>query len=169
MIKGLYPAFEFMNRYQNVWVYSDPHFEDSDMLEYFNYPSAEEEVKMINSKVGKNDLLICLGDVGDIEYVKKLKGTKMLVMGNHDSGKSNYQLKEEYHLVPADISVDEIKKEYPDFVSFLKEGDYQYKRYIYCSNRLFEYVFEGPVFISDKILLADNLTYLNHGCPLQAF
>lgn len=160
MIKGLYPAFEFFNEYNNIWILSDPHFGDSDMLEYFNYPSPDEEVKMINSKIGKKDLFICLGDVGDIKYVKKIRGDKILIKGNHDSGASNYQLKEEYHLVPSDMSISDIKLIYPDFVSFLRYDDSndiiegKNKRYAYCSNKLFMEVYEGPVFISEKILLS---------------
>ena len=54
-------------------------------------PNDEDYVKLINSKVGKNDLLICLGDVGDIEYARRLKGYKILIAGNHDAGMSNYK------------------------------------------------------------------------------
>lgn len=46
-------------------------------------------VRRINRKVGKNGTLIILGDIGNIELVKKLKGYKVLIMGNHDKGASN--------------------------------------------------------------------------------
>ena len=49
---------------------------------------------MINSKCGKNDTLIILGDVGDLSYVPKLRARyKVLVMGNHDAGRTNYERK----------------------------------------------------------------------------
>ena len=45
----------------------------------------EEQVKIINSMVHKNDTLIHLGDVGNPEWISKLKaGHKVLIMGNHD-------------------------------------------------------------------------------------
>lgn len=72
--------------------FSDPHFDDEDLVNaYDDRPSADELVRRINSKVGKCDTLICLGDVGALSYVPLLRGYKVLVMGNHDSGASNYQ------------------------------------------------------------------------------
>jgi len=93
MIPGLYKIFDHWHQEGTVWIYSDTHFnEDDDIRVAFpDRPSAEEQVKMINSKVGRKDTLILLGDVGDIEYVKKLRGYKILIKGNHDSGLSNYE------------------------------------------------------------------------------
>lgn len=49
------------------------------------------QIDNINKLVHKNDTLIILGDVGDIRCVKKLKaGYKVLILGNHDKGVSNY-------------------------------------------------------------------------------
>jgi calcineurin-like phosphoesterase family protein len=44
----------------------------------------DEHVAMINKKWHKNDTLILLGDLGDPEYVKKIKAKKVLITGNHD-------------------------------------------------------------------------------------
>ena len=45
----------------------------------------EEQVKIINIMVHKTDTLIHLGDVGNPEWIGKLKaGHKVLIMGNHD-------------------------------------------------------------------------------------
>lgn len=93
MIKGLYNSFaERWYRGGSVWFYSDPHFGDEEM-KYLrkNYISDDEQVKRINSKLGKNDTIIFLGDIGDTSFIKKIKGYKVLVMGNHDSGRSNYE------------------------------------------------------------------------------
>ena len=87
-----------------VWIYSDPHFgdleiykfryvtntkcvnnkkyyqtteniwHDEESLKRSMYEFDEKQVKNINSRCGKLDTLIILGDVGDIECVKKLKG-----------------------------------------------------------------------------------------------
>ena len=66
--------------------------------------------------VTKNDTLILLGDVGDIECVKKLRGYKVLIKGNHDKGNSYYK-------------------------------------------DVFDEVYEGPLFISQRILLSHEPIY----------
>ena len=93
MIEGLYDAFKYWAAYGTVWIYSDTHFnEDEDLkIPFPDRPAAEEHIRMINSKVGKRDTLILLGDVGDVECAKKLKGYKILITGNHDLGCSNYK------------------------------------------------------------------------------
>lgn len=93
MIEGLYKIFDHWHQEGTVWLYSDPHFnEDEDLKVPFPHrPEAEEQIKMINSKVGKKDHLILLGDIGDIECAKKLRGHKVLIKGNHDAGLSNYE------------------------------------------------------------------------------
>lgn len=90
----LYPCFKHLVIYNTIWIYSDPHFNDEDAALYRrDYIGDDEQVKRINSKVGKKDVIFILGDIGDVEYVKKIKGYKILVMGNHDRGKSYYQRK----------------------------------------------------------------------------
>ena len=98
MYKHLYEVFKHwystdgVNQ-NNIWFYSDPHFADEEMKHLLkNYIGDEEQIKRINSKAGKKDTLVILGDIGDIEWVKKLKaGYKVLIMGNHDKGASNYK------------------------------------------------------------------------------
>lgn len=88
----LYPCFEHWTKFNNIWLYSDPHFSDPEMKHLRkNYIGDEEQIKKINSKVGKRDLLIILGDIGEISQVQKLKGYKVLIIGNHDVGASKYQ------------------------------------------------------------------------------
>lgn len=91
-LPGVYDIFlKNWSEYQTCWVISDTHFGDADIQKAFpNRPSDEELVKIINSKVGRKDVLIHLGDVGDLEFAKQLRGHKILIMGNHDSGKTNY-------------------------------------------------------------------------------
>ncbi len=109
-------------------------FKDGDIFETYEtfvgkeIKKADEElVKKINSKVGKNDTIIILGDIGDVEYVKKIKGYKVLILGNHDKGASNYK-----RLVITDVDGKSIA------------GD----------NRLFDEVYEGPVMINDRVILS---------------
>lgn len=87
MIESLYKPFQKWSEKGTIWIFSDPHFDDEDLIHtYDDRPSADELVRRINSKVGKCDTLICLGDVGDISYVRQLRAKyKILVMGNHDT------------------------------------------------------------------------------------
>ena len=92
-LPGVYQIFlDKWEGLQTCWIISDTHFGDEDLRRGMpNRPSDEDIVKSINSKVGKRDLLLILGDCGDIEYIKQLKGYKVLIAGNHDAGMSNYK------------------------------------------------------------------------------
>lgn len=91
-LPGIYELFtKHWQDKQTVWIYSDTHFGDEELQQGIKKrPLDEDQVKMINSCVGKKDILIHLGDVGNIEMARKLKGYKILICGNHDAGKSNY-------------------------------------------------------------------------------
>lgn len=91
-LPGIYKIFNDAWAGQTVWIMSDPHFGDEDLRAGFpNRPTDEELVRRINAKCGRKDVLICLGDVGDIEFAKKLRGYKVLICGNHDVGATNYE------------------------------------------------------------------------------
>ena len=93
ILSGVYKTF--MNRwegFQTAWIISDLHFGEDDLKRAFpNRPSDDELVRRINAKCGRKDLLFVLGDCGDLEYVKKLRGYKVLIMGNHDTGATKYE------------------------------------------------------------------------------
>ncbi len=92
MIPGLYDIFNHWHKQGTVWLYSDPHFGDKALQKgVAGRPSDEDQIKMINAKVGKKDTLIILGDIGDIECARRLRGYKVLIAGNHDLGLSNYK------------------------------------------------------------------------------
>lgn len=91
MIKTLYTPFQKWSEKGTLWIYSDPHFSDPEMIHLRkNYIGDDEQVAQINSKVGKNDTIIFLGDIGDEEVVRRIRGYKVLIMGNHDKGASKY-------------------------------------------------------------------------------
>lgn len=145
MVK-LYDKFNHWQDSGNIWIYSDPHFADEEMKWLrADYIGDDAQVKSINSKVGKNDTLIILGDIGDVSFVKKLRGYKVLVMGNHDSGASNYKRVEKF------FTAEEIegKDIGPARKVNLMGQDFYYK-----DNGLFDEVYEGPLFVSEKILLS---------------
>ena len=63
---------------------SDTHFDDSDRDAMGYKISEEEQISIIKRCVHKNDTLIHLGDVGNPEYMKQIRGHKVLILGNHD-------------------------------------------------------------------------------------
>ena len=81
MIPGLYKIFDHWHAEGTVYIYSDPHFYDEEIVAGMpERPSAEEQVKLINSKVGMKDTLIILGDCGDPAMCAKLRGYEVLIM-----------------------------------------------------------------------------------------
>lgn len=91
-LAGVYDIFNERWCKQTVWIYSDPHFGDADLAKGMKgrRPSDEEQIKMINSCVGRKDTIIFLGDIGDIECAKQIRGYKVLICGNHDVGHTVY-------------------------------------------------------------------------------
>ena len=91
-LPGIYKIFEDKWGGQTTWLISDTHFGDKELRAGIpGRPSDEELIKKINARVGRKDTLIHLGDVGDIEFARQLRGYKVLIMGNHDAGKTIYE------------------------------------------------------------------------------
>lgn len=165
MIEGLYQPFQHWGESGTCHIISDTHFDDPDLIHaYADRPSAEEQVKRINAKCGKADTLIILGDVGDISYVRQLRAKyKILVMGNHDAGASNYKrqiFKKKFpdSLFQKHEALDEMKRLYPN-CSYSIELHYDFHSpftywEVSADNRLFDEVYTGPIMISEKLLLS---------------
>lgn len=162
-IQGLYKIFNHWHEQGTLWIYSDPHFNDPDLKKGIDRPSADELVQKINSKVGRKDTIIILGDICDIEYVKKIRGYKVLIMGNHDSGRTNYERcwwkewfdKDKYS---RDEAFAEMQRMYPGCRYTISEG-YQFHSpfeywEIVADNMLFDEVYEGPLMIGEKLILS---------------
>ena len=164
-IAGLYKIFDHWHQEGTVWICSDPHFGDADLEAGIrNRPSAAEIVQRINAKCGRKDTLICLGDVGDVEYVKLLRAQrKVLVCGNHDAGRTNYERQvwrkrfdqEQFEKKDA---IEEMRKLYPNCRYTVEEGHDFYSPFIYwevfADNCLFDEVYEGPLMIAEKLILS---------------
>ena len=138
----LYNIFNKWSEEGTIWLYSDPHFGDVEHGIAFRTISSDKQVKNINSKVGKKDTIIFLGDIGDAEYIKKIRGYKVLIKGNHDLGNSHYQRQ----IFARSIEHWGELKLLPD--------EYIKNNYIMYDNKLFDEVYEGPLFISKNILLS---------------
>ena len=163
-IQGLYKIFDHWHSEGTLWIYSDPHFNDPDLKKGINRPDAEELVKLINSKCGRKDTLIILGDIVDIEPVKQIRAKrKILVMGNHDAGRTNY----ERQIISKKFSMDkfqkmealeEMKKLYPNCRYSVEEcWDFHApfnSWVVYADNMLFDEVYEGPLMIAEKLILS---------------
>ena len=92
MIKTLYKCFQHWSEKGSVYLISDTHFDDIDCkLMDKNWITPEEHIKKL-STITKNDTLIHLGDVGNPEYLNKLKCRKVLIMGNHDQSSEKFKL-----------------------------------------------------------------------------
>lgn len=154
MIKSLYKCFQHWSDKGSIYIMSDPHFDDVDCkIMDKNWITPEEHIQKLKTKVHKNDTLICLGDVGNAEWFNQLKCYKVLIKGNHDSGSANYLKQKEFI------------KEYNDFEETdeaQKKGeiDFYVTRFVrpfiagYKIVGYFDEVYEGPLFISKKILLS---------------
>ena len=90
---GFYKLFQDKwGQYQSIYLISDTHFGEDELKQaYSNRPSDEELLAAINAKVGKKDILIHLGDVGSVDFAKRIKGYKILIAGNHEKGKTAYE------------------------------------------------------------------------------
>lgn len=151
MIVQLYEKFRPWSETGTVWLYSDPHFGDEELRSLVpSRPTDEEQVRLINSKVGRKDTLILLGDVGDIEYAKKLRGYKVLIMGNHDAGVSNYQKRYYYENIFTKERV--YKDENPGYFDTISINGFA--DMVLKDNGLFDEVYAGPLIVGEKILLS---------------
>jgi len=87
MIPTLYKPFQHWSENGSVYILSDLHFADSDCkLMAPDWIEPEEQIKIINDMVMKNDTFVCLGDVGNAKYLSEIKARKkILLLGNHDN------------------------------------------------------------------------------------
>ena len=163
-IQGLYKIFDHWHQEGTLWIFSDPHFGDPDLKKGINRPDAAEIVQRINAKCGRKDTLICLGDVGDVEYVKLLRAKhKILICGNHDAGRTNYERKiyidrfdtDEY---TKEQALAEAKKRHKNCRYEVEEVHQYIAPFIYweikSDNMLFDEVYEGPLMIAEKLILS---------------
>jgi len=162
MISILYDTFKKWSAKGSVYIISDPHFSDAESFEFRKASGKLPEevnstedldnyiIRNINSVVGKNDTLICLGDVGNIECVAKLKaGYKVLLLGNHDKGADNYKR--------AAVDITNLKVDLAKSVKLPKElfmGEHELDKHVIFDNKLFDEVYSGPLMISDKVILS---------------
>lgn len=164
MLPGVYDIFNNIFENKAVFCISDTHFGDEDIRKgHPNRPTDDELVKIINSKVGKNGVLLHLGDVGDISYLRKLRGYKILIMGNHDAGAENYKRKRiskkfDTSIYQYDEALLEMKRLYPDcYYNASKEYDFhspfEYWK-VNADNNLCDMVIPGPLTLGEKLILS---------------
>ena len=162
-LPGVYTAFQHWGKH-TAWVYSDPHFSDEDLEhEIPNRPSDEDQIKSINSCVGRKDTLILLGDVGNIECVRRLRGYKVLIMGNHDVGRTKYERKVENKIYDQDSwnikdAIADMRAAYPGWKVWAEEvslnAPFNRSWNVYADNMLFDEVYEGALIVGEKLILS---------------
>ena len=166
MIDGLYKIFDHWHQEGTLHIYSDPHFSDEDLITNIETRlSDEDQVARINSKVGRKDTIIILGDVGNVEFVKKIRAQrKILIMGNHDAGRTNYERRREFVKFDAgkytkEQVLAEMRQRYPNCRYDIQHG-YNVMRapfeywHATADNMLFDEVYEGPLMIAEKLILS---------------
>ena len=178
MLPQLYKCFQHWSANGSIYIYSDPHFEDSDCKTIDTaWPAPAEQIKIINSKVHKTDTLIILGDIGNSEWIKQIQaGYKVLIAGNHDAGLTNYKktITHEIREIVVEYTTEE---QYEKDIIIMRKSFYKYlcKKYPYAKisiqeryefhspfhffdatidDNLFDEVYGGPLFIGEKILLS---------------
>lgn len=166
MIPGLYEPFQKWAKKGSVWLISDPHFDDKDTcIINSNWPTSIEYVTRLNRMITKNDTLICLGDCGKLNWIAMIRaGYKVLIKGNHDDkGNSTYSrmiqhdiLDKEHYSKKDALNI--MAEKYPGCKLTIAEAyDFHapFERWnITIDNGLFDEVYDGPLFISDRILLS---------------
>ena len=178
MLPQLYKCFQHWSTGGSIYIYSDPHFEDSDCkIMDTAWPTPAEQIAKINAKVHKGDTLIILGDIGNPEYIKRIKaGYKVLIAGNHDLGLTNYK-KTVIHEIREIFAKYINEEKYEIDVAIERKSFHKYlcekypyakiniqERYEFHSpfhffdaiidDNLFDEVYGGPLFIGEKILLS---------------
>lgn len=166
MLPYIYDKFQHWAKDGAVWIYSDPHFGDEDLAcGVPGRPDDEAHIKAINSCAGRKDTLVILGDVGNLEAVRKLRAAyKVLIMGNHDAGATNYKRKIEIETFDIEkytreAALEEARKKYPGWKLEIWEGyDISHAPFAYwvirADNQLFDEVYEGALIIGEKLLLS---------------
>lgn len=154
-----------LSRNQGAWIVSDLHLGEQDLKDAFpKRPDDETLIKQINCRVGKNDLLIVLGDVGSLDLIPQLRAQeKWLILGNHDLGTSNY-LRQDWKKTfdkskyPTEKdAIEAMKKLHPNCKCDIIKGCGFFSDSYWVAiadNRLFDRVFEGPVTIAEKLILS---------------
>lgn len=90
-----------------IWITADNHYNHPNLLKYCYRPEGYEELvtKQLEEFVQEGDILINLGDVIIYEpnqlkdYMKNIKGTKILVRGNHDQKSDSWYIRQGFDIV----------------------------------------------------------------------
>ena len=158
-IAGLYDIFNHWHAEGTTWIYSDPHFNDPDLKAGIKRPDADELVRLINTKCGRKDTFICLGDIVDVEYVRKIRAKyKILICGNHDRGASNYKRDAGQMVISksegetARDALTAFHNTHPGYRANIAETDDSWV--VFYDNDLFDEVYTGPVMIAENIILS---------------
>lgn len=167
MIDSLYEPFKKWSEKGSVYIISDPHLEDEDCkLMDSQWPEPQEYIDNIKKVVHKNDTLICLGDVGNPSWFSQINAYKVLIMGNHDKGKSNYKRLLSVYPYMFPTEEDAIKaKEESLIIRYYTDSSNEF--YGITDNYLFDEVYEGCLMISPNIMLSHEPCSSDFWCNIH--
>ncbi len=161
MIESLYDKFKHWSEKGSVYLYSDPHFGDK-KLNKIRKITDEWQIKQINKVISNNDTIIFLGDIGDLNCLAQIRGYKVLIMGNHEKGASNYKRKTGFRIKEGFMPTCPICGESASYERnengewFCAKCGTKFKTapMEFLDNHLFDEVYEGVLQITDKIILS---------------
>lgn len=169
-IPQLYPAFQHWSKWDNIWIIGDVHTDDLDIQTYFAGKSTEEIITKLNKIIGKQDMIIFLGDLGaGFRQLGRIRaGHLVLVTGNHDAGCKKFQRKVFTKKFDADVytkveAMEEMRRLFPtDYRYYQITAEecwhIQHSPFHYweckADNCLFSEIYNGVLTIGPKIVLS---------------
>lgn len=159
--------------YRNIWVISDLFLNSKiSSLVDENWVGVDKQIEIINKKVSDRDLLIVIGDPGDIKYIKEINCTKILITDGRKLCKKLYLNKKYSRYLTFDEEIEYIKAENAEYVlnKLLALKPEYYKVKVDTINSsveydcgMFEEIYDGPLMISPHIVLSHSPVKISSG------
>lgn len=153
-----------------IWFTSDCHFGHENILEYTNRPYSninehdEGIITNYNNKVQQGDLCYFLGDMffgcstqKARDYMSRMRGTKVLIKGNHDKNKDIW-----YYDIGFDVVLEGARIRLGQKIVHLSHYPYRapwYKRMMFFFNNRKKHLYKSRKYRN----LNDDGSYLLHG------
>lgn len=168
-IPQLYDIFsQQWEKYDNIKIIGDLHLGDADLEQYFEGRSTDEIITILNKNLTKNDLLICLGDLGeDYRRLCEVKCDKVLITGNHDVGATKLKRHKQTFKYDCDAftrkeAFHHAKEKYGRYYNISCGSDEHYSLMhqpftyweVEIDNGLFNEVYDAPLTIGPKLILS---------------
>ena len=159
--------------YRNIWVISDLFLNSKiSSLVDENWVDVDKQIEIINKKISDRDLLIVIGDPGDIKYIKEINCSKILITDSRKLCKKLYLNKKYSRYLSFDEEIEYIRAENKEYVLnellALKPQYYNVKvdtinsRVDYDCG-MFDEIYDGPLMIRPHIVLSHRPVKISRG------